>query len=137
MKRNPESWKWRLVLWLTGGEIEAVPLLPHRPVYREETAVIKLGLEGAYNTVEVRMPEITELVETTIDQLAPDTFVAIDITAARLALMPEGTPSRIVGTVVKVDPRYVTILLVGRENASLVERSVIDHVYWAPAGYRA
>jgi hypothetical protein len=51
--RNPRGWRWRLVLWLTGGFIEAVPILPVRAIGPTETLVVVLGEPDALNTVEV------------------------------------------------------------------------------------
>jgi hypothetical protein len=54
--RNPTGWRWRLVLWLTGGELHAFNTAP------PETGDlrIKLGRPGADNTAEEWTPETYE-----------------------------------------------------------------------------
>lgn len=52
-RRNPRGLRWRLILWLTGGTIEAVPLLGSEPIDFREGMIVRLGQPGALNTVEV------------------------------------------------------------------------------------
>ena len=63
IKRNPggpyggriNNLKWRVVLLLTGGEIEAVPLFPYSSgIPSTRTIKVKLGQPGALNTVQLR-----------------------------------------------------------------------------------
>lgn len=53
-KRNPPGWRWRLVLWLTGGTIEAVPMFHCRDHTHQDTVVVSLGRPDRLNTAEMR-----------------------------------------------------------------------------------
>lgn len=134
---NPDDWKWRLVLYLTKGKIEGVPLLPHRPIYAQEVLVIKLGWEGALNTVEVKMPEINELVPVDVSLLAPSTFIALDVvdpnTQAKEQLVGEFV-RRADGPMGSV---YLFFKDVNDDVIKGVPLSVVVQAYWAPVGYRA
>lgn len=81
IKRNPEGWRWRLARYLM-GDIEVVPLLPARPIYAHEILVVKLGGEGALNTVEVKqnMHDTTSLMPIeNIQDIYPNTFVTLEV----------------------------------------------------------
>lgn len=61
-KRNPGgrlfgtrlgTLRWRLVLWLTGGSIEAVPFFGLDPIPATSTIRVTLGQPGHLNTAEV------------------------------------------------------------------------------------
>lgn len=147
-KANPDSWKWRLVLWLTGGTIEVVPLLPQRPIYRSETLTVRLGWEGAFNTVEVKtmVNETTELlkIDEPLSMMMPNTFVALDTEWPDDAGGP-GHNERIVGTFVSWIRSEIygadTMLIErpGHDSRNVVEVpiGVVTAAYWAPMGYRA
>jgi hypothetical protein len=52
MKRNPNNWRWKLVLWLTGGVIHAVPLaMPG--VHAKDYLEVTLGQPDHLNTAIV------------------------------------------------------------------------------------
>lgn len=53
-KQHLSGWRWLLVQILTDGEIEAIPVLPARPIMSDEVIVVRLGEPGAYNTAEVK-----------------------------------------------------------------------------------
>lgn len=136
---NPDNWKWRLVLLLTGGKIEVAPRLPPRSIHAREVLVVRLGVEGALNTVEVKMPKVTELVE--IDDLkliAPDTFVAIDVDNPEDG-SDEGSTTRLVGAVVgwRIEGAGHTLLVQERDGHVMdIPDYSIAKAYWAPMGYR-
>lgn len=141
---NPEGWRWRLVKWLVGGEITAVPYLPQRPIGTHEVVVLKLGEEGARNTLEVlsMVNDTTELVEIGdadkfYEMVAPDTFVAVDY----IGSSTDTEPTRIVGWFDWWEeggdtPVAHFVLASNGENFGL-GLAAIQKAYWAPLGYRA
>lgn len=145
-QHNPYGWKWRLVLWLTGGKLEVVPMLPRRAIYSTETLVVKLGREGALNTVEVKhMYEGAELKELLpmrhIGELTPDTWIAVDHRDG-----PEGTVRQDSGTFINWIDQHdggtrhdiIVLELPGGDSRRRLHIAVEDVVkaYWAPVGYR-
>lgn len=139
-KENPDNWRWRLILWLTRGEIEVVPLLPRRAISPNETLIVRLGYEGAHNTVEVKhlLNTATELlwVDSPQTDLIPNTFVAVDVAAGK-------ETKRIVGTFINwkgkdtmlVELPWGTALPTQRRRE--IHLSEVKAVYYAPVGYRA
>lgn len=148
-KSNPDGWKWRLVLWLTGGEIEVVPLLPRRAIYPTETLVVRLGYEGALNTVELKhmVNTATELlwIDSPRTDLIPNTFVAVDVAYASMHPDEELTTDtplveQIVGTFINwLDADHMQIELPGGDsrNRKEIPMDAVLEVYYAPLGYRA
>lgn len=136
-RRNPEGWRWLLARYLIGAEIEVVPLLPLRPIHATETLVVKLGEEGALNTVEVKslVHQTWELVPMNDlrQDVAPNTFIAVDVD-------DPGSPNgswRYVGTFVTWLGNDSFLMVEASKNEKLeVIAASVAKAYWAPMGYR-
>lgn len=147
-RRNPYGWRWKLVLWLTGGMIQVVPTLPARPIHSRETMTVHLGEPGALNTGAVAMdqPRVSGVIPMDNYKLdpIPGTFMAVDVDDPGL---PSEAPRRIVGgfigwgSIEDPDrPGIVTDSMVidvvdGIGRVEIPLRSITQG-YWVPLGYR-
>lgn len=151
---NPVSWKWRLVLMLTGGSFEAVPFMPARPINSNEVLTVHLGQEGALNTAEVKsmVHEVKELVlmRDFYADPAPNTFIAVDIkdgTTFRYDGKETDLGQRVVGTFMEWRKRLapeqnfqlpMDVMVIEGVQGKIYEIPLANilEAYWAPMGYR-
>lgn len=70
-----------------------------------------------------------ELIEANIEDLVPNTFIAVDV---------EGSTVRFVGVFEGWTKKNNLILRpAGAVDTTIIERDGIEKVWWAPMGYRA
>lgn len=137
IKRNPRDWRYMLAKYLLGGEIEAVPLLPNRPIFPTETVRVRLGQPGALNTAEVKqvVHQTTQLltIEDPIHDMYPKTFVVLDIIGTDGRLYP------VLGTFqgwMREDGMKKGLIETRSGETYAFPAADIKNAYYAPAGYQ-
>lgn len=136
LRMNPVGWRWRLAKFLIGGKFEAVALFPLRPIYpRSDVLLVRMGEEGATNTVEVSLPDMSITPELLpiddVRDVYPGTFIAVDV-----KLLKEAEPHRFVGTFVGWQGTTFVLQAVDAGDNINIDKKAIKGVWYAPAGYR-